>query len=96
MIKVVKGNVVLRVDDSLMDHYVEKGYTAKTLDGRILKEAIPTDVSSLRKAYLQSKEEIASLKAEIEQLKSQLDKSQQPIVFEDRPKRQRKKLSDEE
>ena len=109
MIKVVKGNVVLRVDDSLMDFYVDKGYTAKTLDGEILKEAVPTDVNSLRKAYLKCKSEIKTLEAEVSALKAELAsaKSQskptaQPavqesdsIVPEEKPKRTRKKLSEE-
>ena len=110
MIKVVKGNVVLRVDDSLMDFYVNKGYTAKTLDGEIIKEAIPTDSASLRKAYIASKSEIKTLKErisvleeEIASLKAQPKKTTQPvvqegepIVSEDKPKRTRKKLSVEE
>lgn len=103
MIKVVKGNVVLRVDDSMLNHYVNKGYTAKTLDGKLIKEAIPSDVTSLRKAYLQVREENESLKAEIESLKAQLNKAQRPIVSvddsivsDDKPKRQRRKSIDEE
>ena len=103
MIKVVKGNVVLRVDDSMLNHYVNKGYTAKTLDGEVIKEAIPSDAASLRKAYLQGREEIGSLKAEIESLKAQLNKSQRPIVSDDKSivsddkaKRQRRKSTDEE
>lgn len=123
MIKVVKGNVVLRVDDSLMDFYVDKGYTAKSLDGEILKEAVPTDVNSLRKAYLKCKSEIKALEAKVSALeaelasaKSQSAKSQskptaQPavqegdspavqegdsIVLEEKPKRTRRKLSEEE
>lgn len=101
MIKVVKGNVVLRVPDDKLDFYVNKGYTAKTLDGQILKEAIPSDVSSLRKAYIQGSQEIKTLKQKIaslteenESLKAQLDRTQQPIVSEDRPKKTRRKSSE--
>jgi regulator of replication initiation timing len=102
MIKVVKGNVVLRVDDSLLDFYVNKGFTAKTLEGKVIKEAIPTDMDSLKKAYLQSKEEIKTLREENKALKEQLGKAQQPIVSDDRlisedkPRRQRRKSANEE
>ena len=110
MIKVVKGNVVLRVDDSLLDFYVNKGYTAKTLDGEVIKEAIPTDVNSLRQAYLRSKSEIKALEEKIKSLEAELasKKTQpkvatqptvqegEPVVQEDKPKRARKKLSEEQ
>ncbi len=103
MIKVVKGNVVLKVEYELMDFYVNKGYTAKTLDGKILKEAIPSDMPSLRKAYLDGvkkikalEEKVESLNGEISTLKGQLDRTQQPIVSEDKPKRTRRKSSEEE
>lgn len=116
MIKVVKGNVVLRVDDSMLDFYVNKGYTAKTLDGTILKEAVPTDVNSLRQAYIKSRAEIKTLKEKVEALEAELasKKSQpkasaqpevqkeeesvsqdEPVVQTDKPKRTRKKLSEE-
>jgi hypothetical protein len=108
MIKVVKGNVVLRVDDSMLDFYVNKGYTAKTLDGEIIKEAIPTDVNSLRKAYLQYKSEVKTLREKVKVLEEELasKKAQpkvtaQPVVqegepIEEKPKRTRRKLSEEE
>lgn len=100
MIKVVKGNVVLQVKESLMDHYVNKGYTAKSLDGKIIKEAVPSDIQSLKKAYLQIKAENETLKEEIKELKSKLDRTNQPIVqaasTEDKPKRTRKRVSDGE
>ncbi len=109
MIKVVKGNVVLRVDDSMLDFYVNKGYTAKTLDGEIIKEAVPTDVNSLRQAYLRCKGEIKALEEKIKILEEELEskKSQskvatqsevqeeEPVEQEEKPKRTRKRLSEE-
>lgn len=82
MIKVVKGNVVLRVDDSMLDFYVNKGYTAKTLDGKIIKEAVPTDVNSLRQAYLRCKGEIKALEEKIKILEDELasKKSQSKVA----------------
>lgn len=70
MIKVERGNVVLRVDDSLMQMYVDKGYTAKTLDGVVIKRAIPATVGELRKAYIEHTKKIAELEAEIASLKA--------------------------
>ena len=109
MIKVVKGNVVLRVDDSLCDFYVNKGYTAKTLDGKIIKEAVPTDVNSLRQAYLKCKnenkaltEKVKALEAELASKKTQPKvatqpdvQEEEPVVQEEKPKRTRKRLSEE-
>ncbi len=99
MIKVVKGNVVLRVKDDMLDFYVNKGYTAKTLDGQIIKEAVPNDMSSLRKAYADAKKEIEILKAEIAKLKTQPAPKQEVVetaIADTRPKRTRKKSIDEE
>lgn len=102
MIKVTKGNVALRVEDELLDFYVNKGYTAKSLDGKIIKEAVPTDMASLRKAYLQLKKENADLKKEIESFKSKASEKVQspvikePVVSEDKPRRTRRKSIDEE
>ena len=105
MIKVVKGNVVLRVEDNLMDFYVNKGFTAKSLDGTVIKEAIPSDADSLKKAYFQLKKENDMLKEEIATLKA---KPQQSVVSEDKPivedklvsgekpKRTRRKSTDEQ
>lgn len=109
MIKVVKGNVVLRVDDSLQDFYVNKGYTAKTLDGKIIKEAVPTDVNSLRQAYLKCKnenkaltEKVKALEAELASKKTQPKvatqpdvQEEEPVAQEEKPKRTRKRLSEE-
>lgn len=75
MIKVVKGNVVLRVEDDMLDYYVDRGFTAKSLDGTVLKKAIPTDADSLRKAYIESQKEIKALKEEIDALKQEIASS---------------------
>jgi len=105
MIKVVKGNVVLRVEDNLLDFYVNKGFTAKSLDGTVIKEAIPTDVDSLKKAYFQLKKENDMLKKEIASLKAKPQRSvvseDKPIlddkpVSEDKPKRTRRKSTDDQ
>ena len=70
MIKVVKGNVVLRVKESEMDFYVNKGYTAKTLDGEIIKESIPTDMASLKKAFLRYRDLAKSLEEKVKSLEA--------------------------
>ncbi len=104
MIKVVKGNVVLRVEDNLMDFYVNKGFTAKSLDGTVIKEAIPSDADSLKKAYFQLKKENDMLKKEIASLKEKPQRVvsvEKPIVedkpvSEDKPKRTRRKSTDDQ
>lgn len=102
MIKVVKGNVVLRVEDNMLDYYVDRGYTAKQLDGTLIKEAVPTDAASLKKAYIESKNEVNMLKKEISDLKQQIAsmKGQMSIekatTLDEKPKRTRRKSFEEE
>ena len=103
MIKVVKGNVVLRVEDEMLDYYVDRGYTAKTLDGVIIKEAVPTDAASLKKAYIEIKKEVKALQEENDTLKKEIASlktvkaekpvvdADEPTVSEEKPKRTRRK-----
>lgn len=78
MIKVVKANVVLTVADDKLDYYVSKGYTAKTLEGKVIKEAIPSDFTSLKTAYVAQQQKIAALEAEIAKLKATTVKPDEP------------------
>ena len=87
MILVERGNVVLEVADDLLEHYVAKGFTAKTLDGKVLKEAIPNDVGALRKVVIDQKKKIAELEDTIAKLKASSTKAtDEPVI-----KRTRKK-----
>ena len=94
MIKVVKGNVVLRVDDDKLNYYVNKGFTAMSLDGTVLKEAIPNDLASLRTAYIAQQQKIVALEAEIAKLKQDA-LTPKPIEEEVKPRKRSKKTEEE-
>ena len=94
MIKVVKGNVVLRVDDDKLNYYVNKGFTAMSLDGVVIKEAIPNDPASLRTAYIAQQQKIAALEAEIEKLKKNA-LTEKPIEEEPKPRKRSRKTEEE-
>lgn len=70
MIYASKGNRVRQIAEPDIDRFVEKGYTIIDEKGTVIKETIPTDMATLKLAYINHIEEIANLKAEIEQLKS--------------------------
>ena len=69
-VKVKQGNVVLRVDPDEVKKYFNMGYDVYGADGKIAKRAIPKDVPSLQKAFLDHEAEIAKLKEEIAALKA--------------------------
>lgn len=69
-VKVKQGNVVLRVDPDEVKKYFNMGYDVYGADGKIAKRAIPKDVPSLQKAFLDHEAEIAKLKEEIATLKA--------------------------
>lgn len=68
MAKVEKGNVVLRIKDSEVQRYIDMGYNHIDEGGNIIQESVPTDVATLRKAYIDHVKEIEDLKAEIVKL----------------------------
>jgi regulator of replication initiation timing len=72
---VQRANVILEVADDDIQYYYQKGYNQideKT--GKVILEAIPTDISVLRAKYMEHLKEIEELQAENEDLKKQLNK----------------------
>lgn len=69
-VKVKQGNVVLRVDPDEVKKYFDMGYDVYGSDGKIAQRAIPRDIPSLQKAFLDHEAEIKRLKEEIATLKS--------------------------
>lgn len=69
-VKVKQGNIVLRVDPDEVKKYFDMGYDVYGPDGKIVQRAIPRDVPSLQKAFLDHEAEIKKLKEEIKALKS--------------------------
>ena len=82
-VKVKQGNVVLRVDPDEVKKYFNMGYDVYGADGKIAKRAIPKDVPSLQKAFLDHEAEIAKLKERIAELEEKRSTQKRPVEFED-------------
>ena len=70
MIYAERGNKVITIREDAIEKYVQQGYIIKDESGVVLRETIPTDVPNLRKAYIEHKKEIESLRQQIEELKA--------------------------
>lgn len=70
--KVRRGNVSLKVTKQEADKYFDLGYNVYTLDGVLVKEAVPQDVPTLQKAWVDNKAKITELEEEIMNLNDQI------------------------
>lgn len=77
MAEVQRGNVFLTIEDADIPKYMAKGYSVVDKFGKVIKQSVPTELGQLQKAYSEHLElikqkdtEIASLKAELQALKS--------------------------
>ena len=70
--KVRRGNVSLKVTKQEADKYYDMGYSVYTLDGQLVKEAVPQDVPSLQKAFYDHKARIAELEEEVMNLNEEI------------------------
>ena len=72
MVKLRKGNVILRVDDDApIDKYLAKGYSVIGANGEVIKQAFPTDSEELRQMVVKLETELSIAKKEIEKLKAE-------------------------
>ncbi len=99
-----KGNRVKRIEESEIQRYVEQGYEITDGMGTVIRETVPTDLPSLKLAYLQHKEtinqltqKVAELEAELKAAKAKPTKSVAPVEQEQphdeevaKPKRSKK------
>lgn len=69
MAKMRRANVVIHVEDTEVDRYIDLGYVQVDDAGNIIKKGIPSNVTDLQKAYAEHLETIARLEAEIAELK---------------------------
>ena len=68
MVRIERGNVVLKVQDYEVSRYLKMGYNVTDDNGQILQEAIPNDLGTLQKHYLDSKKRIEELEAIVAKL----------------------------
>ena len=90
MVRVERGNVVLRVEEDEIQHYLNLGYNLTDDRGHILKRSIPTQIGELQSAFVANMAKIAELENTIAKLTAELEmyKSVEPQVT--KPKRTRK------
>lgn len=92
MARVERGNVVLRVKDEEVQHYLNLGYNLTDDYGHVLKRSIPTSIGELQSAYVTQTAKIAELEDTIAKLTIELEsyKSSIPEPPPTKTKRQKK------
>lgn len=71
MIYAERGNRVKEIAEQDVQKYIEQGYTITNGVGQVIQNAIPTDMASLRLAYVQNANKIKELTSVINQLKAE-------------------------
>ena len=84
MIYAQKGNKLRQIAEADIQTYVEQGYEIVDGQGTVLKETVPTDLPTLRNAYIKHKDEIKALNARLSALTAELNslKSAKPAKAE--------------
>ena len=68
MVRIERGNVVLRVQEHEVQRYLKLGYNVTDDTGKVLQEAIPNDLGTLQKHYVESRKKIEELEAIVAKL----------------------------
>lgn len=71
-ITVKRANVLLTVPEDQKSEYLAKGFDVVDDRGRVVEHTTPSDVNTLKRAYIDHLKEIEKMKKEISELKSQL------------------------
>lgn len=83
MVRIERGNVVLKVQEHEVQRYLKLGYNVTDNNGKVLKEAIPNDLGTLQKHYVESKKRIEELETIVAKLTAEneiLAKSAKPTT----------------
>ena len=76
---VQRANVILHIDDDSAQKYLNLGYNVIDEKGKVLKEAIPSDIGTLRKCYVEHLNKIAELEAKLAGLQSKAESKAKKI-----------------
>ena len=76
MIYAEQGNRIKVIQETEIQRYVEKGYTITDGRGTVIRETVPTDMATLRLAYVDHQKEIKELKERIAELEQALTQAQ--------------------
>ena len=68
MVRIERGNVVLKVQEHEVQRYIKMGYNVTDNAGNVLQAAIPNDVGTLQKHYVDQKKRIEELEAIVAKL----------------------------
>lgn len=69
LVKIERGNVVLRVPEYDVQRYLDQGFNLLDDKGNIIKQSVPNDVGTLRKAFEDHIKRIEELEKENAELK---------------------------
>ena len=68
MVRIERGNVVLKVQEHEVQRYLKLGYNVTDNKGNVLQEAIPNDVGTLQKCFVEHKKKIEELESIVAKL----------------------------
>lgn len=68
MVRIERGNVVLKVEEYEVARYLKLGYNVTDETGKVLTEALPNDVGTLQKHYVEHKKRIEELESIVAKL----------------------------
>lgn len=68
MVRIERGNVVLKVQEHEVQRYLTLGYNVTDDAGNVLKEAIPNDLGTLQRHYVEHKKRIEELESIVAKL----------------------------
>ena len=80
MVKIKRGNVVLKVKPEDVPRYFAMGYDVFNENGDIVKRATPTTIKELQEQLNSAKIEIETMRSEIAELLAKLEEAEQPKV----------------
>lgn len=68
MVRIERGNVVLKVQEHEVQRYLKMGYNVTDNTGKVLQEALPNDLGTLQRHYVEHKKRIEELEAIVAKL----------------------------
>lgn len=74
-VTVQRANVVLQISPQQVDYYLSQGYNVINEKGEVIQASIPRDLGTLQKAFVEDKNTIEALQAEIAELKKKLKRA---------------------
>ena len=73
-----RGNQISRIEEHQIAALLEQGFDIVDEKGSVLYEAVPTDLTVLKKAFVENRKRIAELEAEVDTLKKSVTKKTAP------------------